>query len=94
MGFGDSDSSTHLPNRIHGQLTMVPVFLHVSLFVFIFYSTSQLLNLIAAVFSHLFIVLLLQHSFTIVHDCRSYRELTFEIVLTITAHTGLSNARF
>lgn len=79
MGVWEGDSTTHLSNRIHGQLTMILVFLHVSLSVFIFDSTpsfSTFLSLIAAsaVLAHLFIVRLSQdqflHSFTIVHDCR------------------------
>lgn len=56
MGFWDSDSSALLPNHIHGQLTKVPIFLLVSLFVFIFYSPSQLPSLLAVpvIFTHLF----------------------------------------
>lgn len=41
MGLWDGDSSTHLSNHIHGQLTMIPTFLLVSLSVFIFCSSRS-----------------------------------------------------
>lgn len=80
MGFWDSNSSTYLPNRRHGQLTIAPVFPHVSLLVLIFHFTSLPLNLIAAsvVFTRLFIghpsqVNSSAHACTVLHDCSLYR---------------------
>ncbi len=96
MGLWDGDSSTHSPNHIHGQLTMIPVFLLVSLSVFIFHSApsfSTFKSLCCVCGTHpsfhcssctgKFL-----HSFAILPDCRSYR-LTSEIGWTMVAHTGL-----
>lgn len=98
MGFWGSNSSTYLANRVHGQLTMAPVFHHVSRLVLIFHFTSQPLNLIAAsvVFTHLFIGHLSQenHSTPVLSTVAYIEVLTFEIVLTMSVDTGLFNSHF
>lgn len=62
MRLGDGDGSTHLPKRIHGQLTMAPyssMYASLSLFS-ILLPPSQLIGLIAAPAPHLVIVHLLK----------------------------------